>query len=156
MGLGKTVELLACVLAQRRVYPQDCIISDEKTQDSRGSIRRLKKERVECVCGAVAESIKYKGLWVQCDSCDAWQHADCVGYSPNKNSTCSLENSSSITVGRNSRQHGSITLMQTNESYICPLCSELIEATNSVITTHATLIVCPSPILMQWHSELIR
>jgi len=28
----------------------------------------------------VSESSACKGLWVKCDICDAWQHADCVGY----------------------------------------------------------------------------
>lgn len=46
-------------------------------EGQKNSLKRLKRERVECICGSVSESIRYKGLWVQCDACDAWQHADC-------------------------------------------------------------------------------
>ncbi|CAM8961749.1 unnamed protein product [Rhodiola kirilowii] len=52
MGLGKTVELLACIFCNRNPARE--------------------------VFSAMTESPRYKGLWVQCDICDAWQHGDCV------------------------------------------------------------------------------
>lgn len=162
MGLGKTVELLACILVQRKLCPEDCIVSENETREMGSGIKRLKQERVECVCGAVTENTRYKGLWVQCDICDAWQHANCVGYSPRPKLSRSHEDSRSIRAkysskaGHLSTKEDSTTVIQTNESYICSVCSELIEAANSTVITRATLIVCPSPILTQWHSELIR
>ncbi|XP_078436661.1 RING-finger, DEAD-like helicase, PHD and SNF2 domain-containing protein isoform X2 [Wolffia australiana] len=151
MGLGKTVELLACIVIQRKLCPEDCTASDKEATETGNGIKRLKKERVECICGAVAENPQFKGLWVQCDSCDAWQHADCVGYSPRKQIL-----SKSLLQGNNPRETDSTPVMKTNDSYLCPVCSELIAATNSLIYSRSTLIVCPSPILMQWHAELTR
>ena len=37
-----------------------------------------REERIDCVCGVDGEE-NYDGLWVQCDSCDAWLHGCCVG-----------------------------------------------------------------------------
>jgi E3 ubiquitin-protein ligase SHPRH len=37
-----------------------------------------REERIDCVCGVDGED-GYDGLWVQCDSCDAWLHGRCVG-----------------------------------------------------------------------------
>ncbi|EEC82693.1 hypothetical protein OsI_27351 [Oryza sativa Indica Group] len=80
MGLGKTVELLACIFAHRRPYSADCSVSSNiKGADQ---IKRHKRERVECICGAASVTSAYQGIWIQCDICDAWQHASCVGYSP--------------------------------------------------------------------------
>ncbi|KAL5991336.1 hypothetical protein ACLOJK_012243 [Asimina triloba] len=166
MGLGKTVELLACIFAHRKLSSECGILFDEEIRNDgshKSNMRRLKIERIECICGAVNESPKYKGLWVQCDVCDAWQHADCVGYSPRSETSESCR----VSVGKHkknqsmkSKSHSgkkddtNIVLMDGN--YICSLCSELIEATGSTITSGATLIVCPGPILQQWHSEITR
>ncbi|PQQ10845.1 hypothetical protein Pyn_34388 [Prunus yedoensis var. nudiflora] len=88
MGMGKTVELLACIFAHRKSADEDNMFADSEsqaTEDLKVNLKRLKRERVECICGAVSENRSYKGLWVQCDVCDAWQHADCVGYSEASN-----------------------------------------------------------------------
>ncbi|WVY90946.1 hypothetical protein V8G54_036460 [Vigna mungo] len=82
MGLGKTVELLACIFTHPRSASGSDILFDLEPQingDQKVTLKRVKRDRVECICGAVSESLKYEGLWVQCDICDAWQHADCVG-----------------------------------------------------------------------------
>lgn len=78
MGLGKTVELLALVLANRFQGPSP-------TFDSAGpAAKRRRRERVECVCGAThsapASEGGYAGLWLCCDECDAWAHGACVGF----------------------------------------------------------------------------
>ena len=39
-----------------------------------------KRERIECICGSVSDDDGYEGLWLQCDSCDAWLHGACVGH----------------------------------------------------------------------------
>ncbi|GER46593.1 SNF2 domain-containing protein [Striga asiatica] len=162
MGLGKTIELLCCVFAHR--MPSSEVASGfeamevERTQ--KVNLKRLKRERVECVCGAVTDSYRYGGLWVQCDFCDAWQHADCVGYSLERKTpksggdTCeehSIENS-----GKNKRRKTGSEVIEKNDDYICQTCLELFQATESPIAAGGTLIVCPTPILLQWHAEILR
>ncbi|GKU91240.1 hypothetical protein SLEP1_g5140 [Rubroshorea leprosula] len=167
MGLGKTVELLACVFAHRKPQSEDGMLSDTTAQangDGKVSLKRLKRERVECICGAVSESRKYKGLWVQCDVCDAWQHAECVGYSPrgkaNKTNEIADEHGqelkSSVKSHKRTRKKDDTYIVVRDGDYICQPCSELLQATDSPIPTGATLIVCPAPILSQWHAEIIR
>ena len=40
-----------------------------------------RRERVACICGATEdEGGGGGGLWLQCDTCDAWLHADCCGF----------------------------------------------------------------------------
>lgn len=146
MGLGKTVEVLACIFAHRKSASEAVHMPNDIMQvsgDQNIKIKRIKKERVECVCGAVSESLKYEGLWVQCDICDAWQHADCVGYSTDR----------SQKLKRSKRR---VEIVVDDGTHICQMCSELIRAAGSPIATGATLIVCPAPILPQWHSEIIR
>ncbi|GAB4832074.1 hypothetical protein Ancab_006094 [Ancistrocladus abbreviatus] len=159
MGLGKTVELLACVFAHRKLAPKGGS-SLENTSESPINqnirINRVKRERIECTCGAVTESVKYQGLWVQCDVCDAWQHAECVGYSTNGKSTKSKQASSRERHKGNTRKRNTTKIVLMDDGYICQLCSELIQASGSPIDCGATLIVCPAPILPQWHAEIIR
>ncbi|KAJ1431708.1 Zinc finger, PHD-type [Sesbania bispinosa] len=151
MGLGKTVELLACIYAHRRSASESDIIIDSVppvNEDKKVTLKRLKRERVECICGAVSESLKYQGLWVQCDICDAWQHAGCVGYSPKGKSLKSKQGCESKTY--------KTTIAERDGQYVCQMCSELIQVTESPIASGSTLIVCPAPILPQWHDEIIR
>ncbi|CAK8537765.1 unnamed protein product [Lathyrus sativus] len=151
MGLGKTVELLACIFAHRRSANGCDTLIDSVPQvndNVKAALKRLKRERVECICGAVSESLQYEGLWVQCDVCDAWQHADCVGYSPKGKPLKSKQ-------GLENKTHKT-TIALRNGEYVCQMCSELMQATESPIASGATLIVCPAPILPQWHDEIIR
>ncbi|KAL3521327.1 hypothetical protein ACH5RR_019476 [Cinchona calisaya] len=167
MGLGKTVELLACVFAHR--MPSSKILGLPHGEMQAGgqktsNLKRLKRERVECICGALTESIRYKGLWVQCDVCDAWQHANCVGFSAKGrmplSSNASEEQGSIKSSTGNTQKHNrtknNTKIVVMEGVHICSLCSELIQATESPVATGATLIVCPTPILSQWHAEIIR
>lgn len=164
MGLGKTVELLACVLAHRwSASEAHCIESgdgSQANQDDQICIRRIKRERVECICGAVSESYRYEGLWVQCDICDAWQHSDCVGYSPRgrkiKKSGREEELVMSKVNSKSPRKKNGISFVEREGKYICQMCLELTRATESPVSSGATLIVCPAPILLQWHAEILR
>ncbi|XP_008782680.2 E3 ubiquitin-protein ligase SHPRH isoform X1 [Phoenix dactylifera] len=164
MGLGKTVELLACIFSHPKPSLGEGFKSLDDSQDISSQIKRQKRERVECVCGAASESSKYKGLWVQCDLCDAWQHADCVGYSPKKKPLVSHEVDkrggseevlSAKSKGGKKKKDMSI-IIEADGNYVCSLCSELTEAAKINRHTGSTLIVCPAPILAQWHSEIIR
>ncbi|KAF3554843.1 hypothetical protein F2Q69_00017781 [Brassica cretica] len=152
MGLGKTVELLACIFSNRKPNEEETSVvtnGSPVTDDLKTGLKRVKRERVECTCGAVSKSRKYKGVWVQCDMCDAWQHADCVRYSPKwtrKKAICQDVDEKAYAV----------EVVVKQGEYVCQMCSELLQVTASPISTGATLIVCPSPILQQWHSEITR
>jgi E3 ubiquitin-protein ligase SHPRH len=161
MGLGKTVELLACIFAHRRPFSMDFSISENKTEMSQ--IKRQKVERVECICGAASETFAYKGLWVQCDICDAWQHADCVGYKPKEDIISDTAEGVASKMKRHNmkprigrKKKPKCSIVDTEDKYICALCLELTEATQTNIFSNATLVVCPAPILAQWHSEITR
>lgn len=165
MGLGKTVELLTCIFAHRKTASEDSIFVEtelQATRDLKMNLKRLKRERVECICGSVSESHKYKGLWVQCDMCDAWQHADCVGYSSKGKTVKSKEVSdgrgkmSAAKIQNHTQKKKATTIVVRDGEHICRLCTELIQATDSPIATGATLIVCPAPILPQWHDEIVQ
>ncbi|XP_074582865.1 uncharacterized protein LOC141839101 isoform X2 [Curcuma longa] len=165
MGLGKTVELLACILAHRRPSMEAGYAYQNYTHSIKmePKIKRQKRERVECICGAASESSKYTGLWVQCDFCDAWQHAKCVGFFPKKNCLTSHENDSKVGVvnglskSKRRRKYKDTSIKtEIDEDYICSLCSELIQAAKVDTYSSATLIVCPAPILAQWESEIVR
>ncbi|KAK4433464.1 DNA repair protein [Sesamum alatum] len=163
MGLGKTIELLSCIFAHR--MPSSEVATKTQVERSqRNSLKRLKRERVECLCGAVTESYRYKGLWVQCDICDAWQHADCVGYSAKRRlskprQVAGGENCQDHSVGhprKYTKRKNDTKIVEMDGEYICQTCSALIQVTESPIATGATLIVCPTPILLQWHAEILR
>lgn len=159
MGLGKTVELLACIFAHRMSSSEVVGNSSHNEMQAeindRNVLKRLKRERVECECGALSESYKYKGLWVQCDVCDAWQHADCVGFSA-KGKTLLSRNDPQEKACKKKRKRNNSEIVEMDGVHICRPCSELIQATESPVATSATLIVCPTPILSQWHGEIIR
>lgn len=162
MGLGKTVELLACIFTHQVESSSIGNSSGEFLceEGQKNSLKRLKRERVECICGSVSESIRYKGLWVQCDVCDAWQHADCVGYSPNKRYTKSKailnEQQSTGNMHKHAKRKNDVKIVEMEDGYICQPCSELIQACVVPVASGATLIVCPAPILPQWHAEIVR
>ncbi|XWS74480.1 hypothetical protein CRYUN_Cryun01aG0001600 [Craigia yunnanensis] len=158
MGLGKTVELLACIFTHQKPKSEGGVFKDtvaKVTTDEKISLRRLKKERVECICGAVSENRKYKGLWVQCDMCDAWQHSECVGYSPRGKAQKVSESADEQGLQKPIRRKETTNIVVREGEHICPPCLELLQATDSPIATGATLIVCPAPILSQWHTEIL-
>lgn len=163
MGLGKTIEVLSCIFAHRMPSSEAAYGSDNSLQVESScnySLKRLKRERVECLCGAVTESYKYKGMWVQCDVCDAWQHADCVGYSAKRKTSKSVRMEFEEVSNGNSRKRrkskNDPEVVEMEEGHICQTCSSLLQAIESPIAAGATLIVCPTPILLQWHAEILR
>lgn len=119
MGLGKTVELLACIMSNRFRGPPPMVEGDTAGDPQ--------CERIDCVCGAVAED-DYVGLWLQCEMCKAWLHGSCVGC-PQK---------------------------PPSGDYVCDRCVRKSASTPVTQDCGATLIVCPAPILQQWHDEILK
>src|SRR4051794_33011007 len=89
------------------------------SQDSNGD-NGNSGEEVLCFCGGHVRSDDY----VQCETCETWQHFECVGFNP---------------------------ISERNRPYTCPLCAEDKAERTDV---GATLIVCPDTILNQWLSEI--
>ncbi|KAK9793457.1 hypothetical protein WJX73_010752 [Symbiochloris irregularis] len=126
MGLGKTVELLACLLANP--FPGPALPESLKQVPA-----RRKGERIECVCGAIDEhsgthAAQPGELWLQCDACEAWLHGGCVGHA---------------------RQ-------APKGEWVCRRCLRHQASMSVTMDCGATLIVCPEPILQQWRSEIAR
>ncbi|KAK6932900.1 SNF2, N-terminal [Dillenia turbinata] len=161
MGLGKTVEVLACIFSHQKSATRGGDLFKDvspASADQRNLLKRLRRERVECICGAVSESPRYKGLWVQCDLCDAWQHADCVGYSTRRK-TCEGSGFRGRGCKRKFKERvksNAGSIIEMDGDHICRVCLELLDATDTPLSTGATLIVCPAPILSQWNAEIIR
>ena len=87
-------------------------------------------ERVDCLCGARTEGT-YSGTWVQCGDCGVWQHWACVA-------------------GPRARPPAA------DEPWACGLCTRDAAAVEVMQDCGTTLVVCPAPILQQWHAEIMR
>lgn len=61
------------------------------------------------------------GLWLQCDACDAWMHAACVGLK-----------------------------RAPPGEFVCGPCQRAAAAAAVTQDCGATLVVCPTPIVHQW------
>jgi len=66
MGLGKTLEMIGLFVA-----------NSAPTEPEHSESMRDEAETVSCICGKNEDDGM---LWVQCESCNTWQHAKCVGY----------------------------------------------------------------------------
>lgn len=103
MGLGKTVEVLACILLHQK--PESHQADDLKTfitlnkassSDAPSSVgdeedicyfssRVKQKKYFECICGSEEGSYgcdRANNMKIQCEKCGVWQHAECVKYDP--------------------------------------------------------------------------
>lgn len=110
MGLGKTLEVLCCILAHKKI---DIQFHFEEPQ---------LREKVECLCGSTDDDSL---LWVQCDACKTWFHAQCVEFDSE---------------------------LDRDNQYYCESC---LSFTNQPpIDSHGTLIICPVAILHQWKNEI--
>lgn len=99
-------------------------------------------EVVRCPCGARESDPTFNGLWVECEKCETWMHARCVGLCTNASREQRLMKMSQeerefalsgFTCGRCIAEHASATVDET--------CG-------------ATLVVCPSAIIQQWRDEV--
>ncbi|MCO5578792.1 hypothetical protein L7F22_032638 [Adiantum nelumboides] len=172
MGLGKTVELLACIMTNfdKALASQRYEAAVRASKELDVKLIKRKRERIACTCGA--EDDDEDGIWVQCDICDVWQHASCVGFGTEYQSIDFFEHQ----VGLRKRQsklaknssakrrkiaaEKSISRKQErhtlSEDYVCGTCARLIGSVEVEGVSNATLIVCPSSILGQWQEEIAR
>jgi len=145
MGLGKTVEVLACIIANQapstlqspspgtHVYRGDPLIPT-----SHSTTKPSILHDATCICG---RSTSYRDClsWVVCKDCGEEMHGRCAGF------TCENELVTTTEYDSNS----AIRVCSCN---YCPTCA----ATKPAIKSRATLIVTPPSILSQWEREISR
>ncbi|XP_054724305.1 E3 ubiquitin-protein ligase SHPRH-like [Uloborus diversus] len=145
MGLGKTVEVLACILLHpyakqlpinNMVFKEEAAsiecdehnLCEKETSSNNTLHEEDSAEKLTnffgCVCGKIYYD-EFEDTEVQCQSCGILQHETCVLAYP----------------------------LDFPENYICPFC--VIEKTKKEpIKSSATLIVSPEAILYQWEEEI--
>ena len=103
MGLGKTVEVLALLMAHRAPLSH----SNGHTASSSsspplsplthyfpqlaggggGEGEEEEEEVVQCVCGATSETGESGSEYVQCERCEIWLHSHCVSFDSSRHSS---------------------------------------------------------------------
>ena len=153
MGLGKTVEVIMLVLANR--LASSALKDEDESQNIRANGATTTDVKVEnaddtndesmvvrCPCGAREDDGTFTGLWVECEKCNVWMHARCVGLCDNARAEARLMNMSED--DRDRKLAG----------FTCGKCiaahaSEMVDT-----TCGATLVVCPAAIIEQWRDEI--
>lgn len=132
MGLGKTIEMLALILANSSpatFTEQSC----QELQSIHDPIdKREEERRMSCICGVDYVSVISAHLdnhsTIQCFRCKIWSHTRCVGV----------------------RKGNKIQIWK------CSTCVSHELGRKRLINSKTTLIVCPPSILSQWESEIKR
>ena len=151
MGLGKTVEVIMLVLANReprRAQSRSQFVPPPMTDDMKEEIDDvvlIKDDeapvKVCCPCGARHDDPFYDGLWIECEKCETWMHARCVGLAQSRNQEIKLMKMSEEERGRKLKD------------FTCGKCIAAHASETVDETCGATLVVCPSAIIKQWRDE---
>ena len=155
MGLGKTVEVIMLVLAnreprreQRRSQFVPPPMPDDLKEEIDDDIVLIKDDaapvKVCCPCGVRHDDPNYDGLWIECEKCETWMHARCVGLARNRNHEIKLMKMSDDERGRKLKD------------FSCGKCIAAHASETVDETCGATLVVCPSAIIKQWRDECKR
>ncbi|KAI8112832.1 hypothetical protein M9434_004152 [Picochlorum sp. BPE23] len=127
MGLGKTVEMLALIAANPA--PK----SNTNIEEAYPSVFEKKEEddikEIFCMCGVFETMVGFdvnSPPLVECNRCNVWSHAACVGMRD----------------------------IVAQQQWVCNKCrsEELMET--EILESNATLVVCPVSILSQWEGEI--
>jgi E3 ubiquitin-protein ligase SHPRH len=141
ISLGKTVELLACIMAHRPTASDLCAAAScdtATTTTARApaitSTATSLQKHISCYCRGSGSTQGGKQTrcddsrdLIQCHQCHTWQHSKCVGM-------MSADFESLIA------------------QYQCPDCQ--IDSQQPPLPIKATLIICPPAILQQWRNEI--
>jgi len=151
MGLGKTVEVLACILGNQCPKFQHSIqsplsVAPMKLKES--CLLQHQESDFICFCGR-GGSNKHSLSWVLCEQCLEPMHGRCAGFN-------SEEELLSLSLSQ-----GGSALAKICSQNRCPCCVASQHANNisshkPLIKSRATLIVTPSSILGQWENEINR
>lgn len=150
MGLGKTVEVIACILANPSPVAlhlaiaaagHDCTNNNAVLPSHCGGKPSALANAI-CICG---RSKSFVGClsWVVCEGCGQEMHGRCAGFQLENDVLCKTTYDDEREVRMCSNNH-------------CPLCVTAAIAQNpaSLIESRATLIVTPPAILAQWQKEI--
>ena len=170
MGLGKTVEVIACILANPCSEKSGIAPSKKLNTNDRG------EETQDCVCSEVVSPVMPSGLatsllmttnsygvcicgrdrsfhgslsFVLCRSCEEPMHGVCAGFVSNE------EILSETVPEFVEKRDGSQDVVRLCSSDRCPCC-HADNSTNGLLKSRATLIVTPPAILDQWEREIRR
>ena len=131
MGLGKTVEVIACILSHPCSDP--AVIPTLKQR-----ISVLSKDPT-APCGACGHPATSHSGRVRCTGCSTWMHAACVG---NSNNTLAFDSKR--------KQMGAA------HTLLCGACLRALASQQVEGQSRTTLVVCPPAIMQQWFDELQR
>lgn len=150
MGLGKTVEVIACILANPSPVSlhlpiaaagHDCTNTNAVLPSHRG-VKSSALANAICICG---RSKSFVGClsWVVCEGCGQEMHGRCAGFQLENDVLCKTTYDDEREVRMCSNDH-------------CPLCvtAAIVQNPASLIESRATLIVTPPAILVQWQKEI--